>query len=89
MALGASATRVQLAVIARTLRLALIGIVVGAAFSFVVATLISAMLFPTAPADPATFAGMVLLLATVALVAGYLPARRASRVTPMVALRGN
>jgi hypothetical protein len=89
MALGASATRVQLAVIARTLRLALIGIVVGAALSFAVATLISAMLFHTAPADPATFAGMVLLLTIVALVAGYLPARRASQVNPMVALRGN
>jgi predicted permease len=89
MALGASATRVQLAVIARTLRLALIGIVVGAALSFAVATLISAMLFHTAPADPATFVSMVLLLTVVALVAGYLPARRASRVNPMVALRGN
>jgi predicted permease len=89
MALGASAARVQLAVIARTLRLALIGIVVGAALSFAVATLISAMLFHTTPADPATFAGMVLLLTVVALVAGYLPARRASQVNPMVALRGN
>jgi predicted permease len=89
MALGASAARVQLTVIGRTLRLALIGIAVGTALSFAVATLISAMLFHTAPADPFTFAGMVLLLTAVALVAGYLPARRASQVNPMVALRGN
>ncbi len=89
MALGASAARVQFDVIARTLRLALIGIAVGAVVSFGVAILISAMLFNTAPTDPATFAVMVGLLITVAALAGYIPARRASRVNPMVALRGN
>jgi predicted permease len=89
MALGATAMRVQFGVIFRTMRLALIGIAVGAVASLVVASLISAMLFNTAPTDPATFIAMVALLTVVAVLAGYIPARRASRVNPMVALRGN
>ena len=89
MALGATAARVQFGVIFRTMRLALIGIAVGAVMSLIVASLISAMLFNTAPTDPATFAVMVALLTVVAVLAGYIPARRASRVNPMVALRGN
>jgi predicted permease len=89
MALGASALRVQFGVIFRTMWLALIGIAVGAVLSLVVASLISAMLFNTAPTDPATFIAMVALLTVVAVLAGYIPARRASRVNPMVALRGN
>ena len=89
MALGATALRVQFGVIFRTMRLALIGVAVGAVLSLILATLISAMLFNTAPTDPATFGGMVALLIVVALLAGYIPARRASRVNPMVALRGN
>jgi predicted permease len=89
MALGATAMRVQFGVIFRTMRLALIGIAVGAVVSLVVASLISAMLFNTTPTDPATFVAMVALLTVVAVLAGYIPARRASRVNPMVALRGN
>jgi predicted permease len=89
MALGATALRVQFGVIFRTMRLALIGVAVGAVASLITASLISAMLFNTAPTDPATFAAMVALLIIVALLAGYIPARRASRVNPMVALRGN
>jgi predicted permease len=88
MALGATAARVQLSVLFRTMRLALIGIAVGAVLSLALATLISAMLFNTAPRDPLTFGVMVLVLTAVALLAGYIPARRASRVNPMVALRG-
>jgi predicted permease len=89
MALGASAERVQLSVIARTLRLAVIGIVVGTGFSFAASKLIASLLFGTAPTDPLTFVGMVLLLGAMALFAGYIPARRASRIQPMVALRLN
>jgi predicted permease len=87
MALGATQGRVQLGVIGKTLRLALIGIAVGIFASVVVARLIASLLFQTAPTDPFAFAGMVILLGAVALLAGYLPARRASQIHPLVALR--
>jgi ABC-type antimicrobial peptide transport system permease subunit len=61
---------------------------VGSAASFVGAKGIAALLFETAPTDLATYAGVLVLLGLVAAVAGYLPARRASRINPMVALRG-
>jgi predicted permease len=89
MALGAGARRVQFDVIAKTLRLSLVGIAFGTIASFAVAKAIASLLFGTAPTDPATFACMIFLLATVALVAGYIPARRASRVSPMIALRSS
>lgn len=89
MALGASRARVQFAVVARTLRLAITGIVAGLLASLVVAQLIASLLFGTQPLDPLTFAAMTALLLLIALLAGYLPARRASRIDPMVALRTN
>lgn len=89
MALGATQGRVQLDVIWETLRLALIGVAVGIACSLAVARLIASLLFRTAPTDPITFIAMVVLLGAIALLAGYLPARRASRVDPLVALRAN
>ena len=89
MALGATMAQVQVSVIAKTLRLALIGIAAGAIVSLFVSRAIAALLFNTAPSDPMTFAAMVLLIGAVALMAGYIPARRASRINPMVALRNN
>lgn len=89
MALGATQARVRLAVIAKTLRLAMTGIAVGAIASFVLARGIAALLYKTEPTDPATFTATILLLAAVALVSGYIPARRASNIDPMKALRGN
>jgi ABC-type antimicrobial peptide transport system permease subunit len=87
MALGATQARVQLRVIAKTLKLALIGIAVGVVASFGIAALISSLLFGTAPTDPLTFACMILVLVAVALIAGYLPARRASiRSSPSAAI---
>jgi ABC-type antimicrobial peptide transport system permease subunit len=76
-------------VIWKTLRLALAGMVAGILASFQVARLISTLLFGTAPTDLVTFTGMILLLSTVALVAGYVPARRAAETNPMIALRNN
>lgn len=87
MALGASRGRVQRAVLGRTLRLALLGMGAGIAMSFLTARAIASLLYGTQPTDLLTYAGMVVLLVTVAALAGYLPARRASRIDPMVALR--
>jgi predicted permease len=89
MALGATAERVQLGVMAGTLRLVLAGIALGTVAAAVAAKWIAALLFQTEPTDPVAFAGTVLLLSGVALIAGYIPARRASRIDPMIALRGN
>jgi len=89
MALGATRADVQFSVLRQTLRMAAIGIAVGAIASVAISSLIATLLYGTAPTDPATFAAIVTLLAAVALLAGYLPARRASRINPMVALRSN
>ncbi len=89
MALGATAGKVQWTVIQNTLRLAAAGILLGTVAALVASRAIASLLFNTAPGDPATFTGMVLLLCAVALVAGYIPARRASRIDPMIALRSN
>jgi predicted permease len=89
MALGATQAQVQIDVMGKTLRLALVGTIVGIVASFGVTRLIASLLFATAPADPATFMGMILLLSAVAFIAGYIPARRASRIDPMIALRNN
>jgi len=88
MALGASTGQVQRGVMGKTLLLALVGMAMGSTASFVGAKAIAALLFETAPTDLATYAGVLALLGVVALAAGYLPARRASRINPMVALRG-
>ena len=87
MALGATAARIQFGVVARTLRLALTGIAIGSAASYVVAKAIASLLFKTEPADPAIFTATIALLGAVALLAGQLPARRASRIDPMAVLR--
>ena len=89
MALGATVVNVQLRVIAKTLRLALIGIVLGAIASFAMARAITSLLFAVQPNDPPTFTSTILLLTVVAIVAGYVPARRASRINPMTALRND
>jgi predicted permease len=89
MALGATTTDVQLGIIGKTLRLTLIGIAAGSIASLVVARAITTLLFGTTPADPFTFAAVTLTLAMVAFFAGYLPARKASHINPMVALRNN
>jgi predicted permease len=89
MALGASRGRVQRGVLGKTLGLVLVGMVVGTLGSLVATRTIASLLFGTEATDPPTYAGMIVLLLAVALVAGYLPARRASRIDPLVALRTN
>jgi predicted lysophospholipase L1 biosynthesis ABC-type transport system permease subunit len=87
MALGAEARSVLLLVTRRELRLSAIGIVFGVAGAFALTQVIRAMLYGTSPTDPIIFTGSALILAAVVLVASYMPARRATRVDPMVALR--
>jgi ABC-type antimicrobial peptide transport system permease subunit len=67
----------------------LIGIAIGTVASVTVSQLIASLLFGTSPTDPITFLGMVVVLGAIALLAGYIPARRASQINPMVALRNN
>lgn len=89
MALGASTGHVQRRVLAGTLQLALIGVLLGAAASLATAKLIAALLFATSPWDLPTYICMALALLAIAALSGYIPARRASRISPMVALRAN
>ncbi len=87
MALGASAADIFKLVIGNGLKLALAGIAVGLVASFVLTHLMTSFLFETSATDPIVFIGSAILFAAVAGLASYLPARRAMRVDPMVALR--
>jgi len=87
MALGARAADVLRQVLRETALLVAAGLILGAAAALGLTRLIKAMLFGLTPYDPATIVCMALLLAAIALFAGYLPARRAARVDPMTALR--
>lgn len=89
MALGASTSRVRRGVLFGTLRLAVAGIAVGSMASIASARLIASLLFGTSPWDAATYAAMAVGLVGVALLSGYLPALRASRIDPMTALRSD
>ncbi|PYU63466.1 MAG: hypothetical protein DMG55_00415 [Acidobacteria bacterium] len=87
MALGASPGDALRLVLGQALTLAGTGIVIGLVGAFVFTRLLGSMLFGVKATDPATYAGVVALLGIVALVASYIPARRAARVDPIVALR--
>ena len=89
MALGATAGLVRREVMAGTLRLAIIGIAIGVAASLVAARMIGSLLFETSPWDAGTYVAMAVALLAVAAFSGYIPAFRASRINPMVALRAN
>ncbi|TAM83930.1 MAG: ABC transporter permease [Acidobacteria bacterium] len=87
MALGASRAEVLSLFVKEGLRLALTGIAVGIAIAFVLAQLLASLLYGVKPVDPLTFIAVSLILTAVALLACYIPARRAAKIDPMVALR--
>lgn len=87
MALGASGAGVATMVLKEAALVALAGVGAGLAASFALTRLLASLLFGVRPVEPATFAGGAALLLAVALAASYLPARRAMRVDPIVALR--
>jgi putative ABC transport system permease protein len=86
LALGASASRVVGDVVRRGLRLTLVAVALGSAAAVTIARLATSVLFGVAPHDPATPSAAAALLAAVAMIACYVPARRAARVDPTIAL---
>jgi predicted permease len=87
MALGAAQADVWRMVIRQAAALALTGIAFGLAGAFALTRLLAALLFGTSPTDPTTFGAVSLALLAVALVAAFVPARRATRISPVIALK--
>jgi predicted permease len=87
LALGAEASDVKNMVVMQGLKLTIAGIVIGLGCAFLLTRLLAALLFGVTARDPVVFGSVPLLLALVALVAVWIPARRASRVDPILALR--
>jgi putative ABC transport system permease protein len=87
MALGAEAGDVLRMVIGEGFKLTIVGLTIGLAAAFALSRFIASLLFGVAPNDPPTYVGVALLLAIVALIACYRPARRASKTEPIVALK--
>jgi putative ABC transport system permease protein len=87
MALGAGRSDVLGLVMRRAAILTLAGLAIGLGAAFAVTRMLGSLLFEIDPHDPLTFGGITVLLAAIALVASYVPAYRATRVDPVVALR--
>jgi len=87
LALGAGRQQVLGMIVGEAMRPALLGAALGLCAAFGLTRLLTRLLYNVKPTDPPIFAGVLLLLIGVALLASYIPARRATRVDPMVALR--
>jgi putative ABC transport system permease protein len=87
MALGAQRDDVLKLIVVKGMSLALIGVAIGVVAALVLSRLISGLLFDVSASDPLTLAALTALLALVALLANYIPATRAARIDPIVALR--
>jgi putative ABC transport system permease protein len=87
MAIGATPSRVRIAVLRQSLTLTGIGVVIGLLCAAAVTRYLESVLFELTPLDPSTFIAVAVLFVLVALLASYVPAARASRVDPLVALR--
>ena len=87
LALGADSPALRNMIVRQAMLLALVGIAAGLAAAFGLTRLMATLLFEVKPSDPVVFGGVACLLGLVAFLASYLPARRAVRIDPVVALR--
>ena len=87
MAIGASRGNVMHLVLSQSLKLALFGTGLGLAFTFAGVRLMTSMVYAIRPNDPLTFFIVAILVGAISIVAAYIPARRAARIEPLVALR--
>jgi len=87
LALGASQTEVMQLILKQGLRLVVVGVALGLVSAIIVTRAMKTMLFGLSSTDPVTYVVLTLLLTAVALLACYLPARRAMKVDPLIALR--
>ena len=87
MALGAERGDILKMIVGNGIRLALIGLTIGVVLAAGLSRTLTSLLFQTTATDPLTFASVVGVLGAVAVLASYLPARRASKITPVEALR--
>jgi ABC-type antimicrobial peptide transport system permease subunit len=87
MALGATRTGVVRLVLRQGARLAIIGVVIGLAAAFVLTRLLHELLYGVATLDPMSFISVPVVLLLVAALSSYIPARRAARVSPVVAMK--
>jgi putative ABC transport system permease protein len=87
IALGSQPTGVLGLILAEGTRLAVIGIAVGTVVSLLVTQLLQGFLYEVSPTDPMTFAGIIGLLVSVTFLSNYVPAHRATKISPMLALK--
>jgi ABC-type antimicrobial peptide transport system permease subunit len=87
LALGAEVGRLKNSIFIQGMKLAVVGVILGVSFAFALTRFITSYLYQVKPWDPAVFIGVPLLLSVVAMLAIWIPARRASRINPIDALR--